>query len=57
MKELHLDEIEAVSGGLYNFFLGYAAGKAIDGYWNWVAGGAGGWREDYNGRGYSDTLL
>ncbi|NMH59896.1 bacteriocin [Alteromonas ponticola] len=40
MKELHNDELEAVSGGLYNFFPGYGASKLLDGYWDWVAGGA-----------------
>ncbi len=57
MKELQYSETELINGGVYNFFIGYAAGKALDAYWGWVAGGASGWREEYNGNGYSDPLL
>ena len=57
MKELNTNEMEQVNGGIVSFIIGYAAGKAIDGYINWVSSGAGGWTVEYDGRGYSDPLL
>ncbi|MFI2810922.1 hypothetical protein [Microbulbifer sp. M83] len=61
MREISENEIDQVKGGIWSWFAGYAAGKAIDwyftGYADWVSNGAGGWKETYNGRGYSDPLL
>lgn len=56
-EELTQIELEQVSGGFRNFMLGYLASKAIDSYVDWVQGGAGGWKVEYNGTGYDDPLL
>lgn len=56
-EELTQMELEQVSGGFRNFMLGYLASKAIDSYVDWVQGGAGGWKVEYNGTGYDDPLL
>ena len=57
MRELKTYEAEQVSGGIWQWFASYFAGKAVDSYAGWVSGGAGGWEEEYNGVGYSDPLL
>lgn len=57
MRELKTYEAEQVSGGIWQWFASYFAGKAVDSYAGWVSDGAGGWEEEYNGVGYSDPLL
>ncbi|NDV89698.1 hypothetical protein GTH32_00610 [Alteromonas sp. 345S023] len=57
LQELSHEEMNEVSGGIRSFFLGYLISKGMDGYIDWVQGGAGGWKEDYNGIGYDDPLL
>lgn len=56
-EELTQIELEYVSGGFRNFMLGYFVSKAMDSYVDWVQGGAGGWKVEYNGTGYDDPLL
>ncbi|GFD92616.1 hypothetical protein KUL156_63110 [Alteromonas sp. KUL156] len=56
-EELTQIELEYVSGGFRNFMIGYLVSKAMDSYVDWVQGGAGGWKVEYNGIGYDDPLL